>query len=377
MKRWFSIAVFALGCKGGDTDTSAGTTPSTTDTAAPTLLTVATYNAGLAPGYVPYTDERRDQTIDAIATLDADVVCLQEVWLQDDIDAIATAATAGAYAEVFYDFTEEDVTQEPACTEKEVQPIVDCAYANCAGSEDLTTCMLASCGAELGELSDGCFDCAAANIGLNDIDEIALACTTGNATLAWGGHNGLMLLSKLPLSGAALDLMPSWLVQRGFIHAEVGGVNVACTHLAADLSATTPYDGDDYASYEEEQFAQLDHVLGWLSDAGGVGALAGDLNTGPDGDGFTGELAANWQAVVASGFRDANLDSDAPFCTWCPADNELLDAGDAHAIDHVAVLGADSSDPVRLLDAPTALGDGTPVSYSDHFGLQVTITVDP
>jgi hypothetical protein len=44
----------------------------------------ATYNAGLARGFVDYAGARTQPVADAVARLDSDVVCLQEVWLYED-----------------------------------------------------------------------------------------------------------------------------------------------------------------------------------------------------------------------------------------------------------------------------------------------------
>ena len=43
-------------------------------------LTVATYNAGLAPGFVDYAAERAPLTTAAIGALSVDVACIQELW---------------------------------------------------------------------------------------------------------------------------------------------------------------------------------------------------------------------------------------------------------------------------------------------------------
>ena len=47
-----------------------------------------TYNTGLAVGFVDYADDRLPFIGESLATLDGDVVCLQEVWLQEHIDSI-------------------------------------------------------------------------------------------------------------------------------------------------------------------------------------------------------------------------------------------------------------------------------------------------
>ena len=51
------------------------------------VLRIATFNAGLLDtvGWVP---ERRPLVNEAVAALDADVVCMQEVWQDADWDAL-------------------------------------------------------------------------------------------------------------------------------------------------------------------------------------------------------------------------------------------------------------------------------------------------
>ena len=44
----------------------------------PQTYTMITLNAGLAYGYVPYSEQRREQVMAAISELDADILCLQE-----------------------------------------------------------------------------------------------------------------------------------------------------------------------------------------------------------------------------------------------------------------------------------------------------------
>ena len=66
------------GDKGGGDDTSGGGN----------AMSVLTWNVGLAYGFVPYSPERQPAVVDAVAALDADVVCLNEVWTEADIAAI-------------------------------------------------------------------------------------------------------------------------------------------------------------------------------------------------------------------------------------------------------------------------------------------------
>ncbi len=336
--------------------------------------TVATYNAGLADNYVPWSNEREPFVTEALAELDVDLLCLQEVWQQESIDAIG-AATSARLPEQLVEITAEAGADEPACTEEETTPLAECAHENCDGAPDLTTCVLSFCSDEFNQLSDGCTECAAANIGLNDVDAILNACLTGSSTFAWGGHNGLMLLSSSPMANTDRLDMDAWLVFRSALYAEVDGLSVVCTHLTADLGSVAY--GGTAASYEAEQAAQIDAMIAWAEAKadGGPLVLLGDFNTGPAlGGGIAAELPANWDKVTAAGFSDPNVDQDAPFCTWC-VDNTLSEDSSDRAIDHVAVKGAATSNPVRLFDSTVDLpGADAPQSLSDHYGVQAELS---
>lgn len=342
-------------------------------------MTLATYNVGLAAGFVPYTPERAPEVYSALGALEVDAVCLQEVWTAEDRDAIL-AATETNLPHSYYEVTTEgEGTDEPACTTEESDPLLACALANCEGSDDLTNCVFEFCGAEFEALSDTCAGCAAANVGLNDVTAIVEVCTSGSGTFSWGGHNGLLLLSAREMSATESLKMESWLVQRNVIYAEIDGVSVGCTHLAADLSSLD-YGGATYASYAEENAAQVTESLAWLDEkAGGNGrVLLGDLNTGPTlPPDITGELEDNWGLIASAGWLDANVAADAPFCTWC-AENTLTGDVSSKAIDHILVAGGSTTDAVRIFDGTVSItaDEGTvDVPLSDHYGWQAAVTV--
>ena len=365
MKPSLLLCALLAACGGKADDTSG------TDGAAP--LAVATWNVGLAYGFVPYSPERAPQVYEAVAALDADVVCLDEVWTQADIAAIqAAAASTFPYSAV--EFTQEEgATGEPACTAEEAEPLRVCAEANCTGSDDLTSCVLSYCAEEFGALSDECTACAAANVGLNDVAAIIEVCTSGSGTMSWGGHNGLLLLSRQELVDPSYQSFDSWLVQRGVLGATVGGVEVTCTHIAAELSVPA-YGGTVYGSYGEENAAQLSGALAFLEARPGERkVLLGDLNVGPAVGSLEGELADNW--ALTAGWSDPNVEGDAPFCTWC-AENVLTGSSGDRAIDHVLVSGLSASSPSRISDAPITVSgaDGeVSVFLSDHFGMRALV----
>lgn len=368
MRRSGCGLVFLLAC-GGDKGEAGGDDTS----GAGSAMSVLTWNVGLAYGFVPYSPERQPAVVDAVAALDADVVCLNEVWTEADIAAITSAAAATFPHHAVEMTLEEGASGEPACTAEEAAPLQICAEANCAGTDDLTGCVLTFCAAEFDALSDTCTACAAANVGLNDVDAILEVCTSGSGTFSWGGHNGLLLLSRLPMADVTYTSMDSWLVQRGLLSATIEGVEVGCTHLAAELTVPA-YGGATYASYAEENAAQMAQSLAVLAARpGDQRVLLGDLNAGPAVGSLAAELPESW--ALSSGWADPNVDSAAPFCTWC-TDNPLTGAAADLAIDHVLVQGLTARDPSRVGDAPITVsgaeGDAT-VALSDHYGLRAIV----
>ena len=353
------------------------TTPEATP---PSLsLDVVTFNAGLARNFVPYADERLPWVVDALANLDADVVCLQEVWTPDQIDAIVAGVT-DAFPHEYHVVTEDPGTGEPACTPQEADPMLTCVQDHCADDPDLTGCALSNCGEEFAALSQSCTGCLAANID-KPLDEIATLCTESSALYAWNGHNGLLLLSRLALEETTSTVLDSTLVQRAVLHARVlGAVDVFCTHLAANLDEP-PYAGP-YGSYAGEQAHQIDQLAAWIDEQAGQApaVLLGDLNTGPDlPPDIVGELPDNWALLAGWGWQAPYVEQDAPACTFC-ADNPLVGEGSSHIIDHVLLRTGTVDLVERVLDEPITLQtDAGPVDsrLSDHYAVRVRFSWMP
>jgi endonuclease/exonuclease/phosphatase family metal-dependent hydrolase len=352
-------------------------------------ISLATYNAGLAPNFVSFVAERRSQTIAAAAGIEADVVCLQEVWTDEDVAATEAAAKAAGFTTVYVAPTKEDVSDLPvACTEGDTKDLAPCAQAHCVPSDNLVECVQSKCGAELAALSPTCLGCLASNLHL-DFDGILGACAKGGGKLTFGGRHGLMLLSRLPLEGSERMLLDSTLIQRAVLHARVVGdadhpsLDVYCTHLTAGLSSI-PYTGD-LGGWEAEQAGQIDELGAWIDSTakpGGAVALLGDLNCGPAiGETITAEMPANWQKVLALGFSDPYTSTAGALCTFC-GDNTLVAAGadkggEGAIIDHIALRGfAGGASAGRIIDQKVSIetSSGTQQSHlSDHFGVRVLL----
>lgn len=352
--------------------------------------TLVTYNVGLARGFVDYADQRAEPVAQAIAALDADVVCLQEVWLREEVGSgylpayedTILAATAATFPHHFSEITLPTPGTETGCNAAEAGPLQTCAEAMCAGVDpgELAGCALMFCGDEYRATSAACQTCIASNLG-NPIDVIIDRCLGDGGGAFSNGHNGLLLLSRHMLGTPSLRRFESTITVRSVLHARValpgvGPTDVYCTHLAADLSSILDYPVGTYSSFAEEQAAQVQALLAFVDETAGTGTVVimGDMNHGPD------ELPENYAAWAAAGYASPYANNPASQCTYCP--DNLLNAESTttgETIDHVlfdspSILRATSE---RLFTEPLMINDaeGTPVMthLSDHYGVSVTL----
>jgi endonuclease/exonuclease/phosphatase family metal-dependent hydrolase len=368
-----AIAALGFGCASDPEDAQVQT------------VTVATFNAGLARGYVDHAALRFDAQVTALADLEAvDVLCLQEVWSPDDRTALIGGLSDQFPYSHFQDTTNEmlfaGVEPEPAaCNDAEASPLAECANAACEDDPDITTCVLSNCGELFEAMSPQCQGCAAANIGLGEIDAILAACLTdGTVGYSYDGQNGLVMLSKAPIEEAAFEQFDSFLTSRGLLSGSTLGLDVYCTHLTSRL--TDPVYSGEYEGYAEENAAQIDRLLELVnaSEAEMPTVVTGDFNTGPMVGDLSAELQENFERFGVDGWHNHNTESDSPLCTWC--ESNLITNGSANeAIDHVFVKGAVPSESKRLLGAAITVtgedGNELTTSFSDHFGLSVQITL--
>ncbi|MCP4674961.1 MAG: hypothetical protein GY854_05540 [Deltaproteobacteria bacterium] len=379
---------------GGDPGGDAGEDASGSDAGNVKTVAFATYNAGLATGFVDYADERQPAIGEGVAALEADVVCLQEVWLPEQIEALKSA-TENTFEHSYVEITQDDLDAGTgdggltggACSEEEIDTFGGCVRDHCSEVEtsELTTCAFANCGTEFGNLSSDCVTCVAANIG-GTIDEILETCgSSEGGSMTYEGHNGLMLLSKHPLKASNFFVFKSFLNRRVVLHARIdtealGAVDLFCTHLTANLSSVT-YSGE-YASWEDERAAQIDTMIDYI-DQTKTGTnpvvLMGDMNCGPATDLVEAEFQENYTKFENGGFDAPYLDDPESTCTWC-AENPLTGGGHNSIIDHV--LMKDMPEDVtyttkRLLDDPITIESGgqtIDTRLSDHYGAVVEVT---
>ena len=360
------IALFA--CNGGEDAVPTGT--------------FTTYNAGLAIGFVPGANERLDTVAEGIAGIDADFVCLQEVWTPAQVDAVASASGT-AFPHQFFPAAQQLTQEAPACPDGELEALLTCANETCddACIDELPGCVQGGCPFQFISLATDCLRCTMANVG-GAIEDIAAACETQTTEYAYGGSFGTGILSKHPILSTEERVLDSTTNRRSVVHAVIdmphGPQDVYCTHLTASFDLI-PYPRTE-GSWSEEQTQQVDDLRAFVDDTstGPVVAL-GDFNVGPSGDGLTAEEPANYDALVV-GYDNPYLDLDGR-CTFC-GDNPLValggDDNESELIDHALFRGFDAPtySVARILDGALdheTCGASVQGAYSDHYGVSVTL----
>jgi endonuclease/exonuclease/phosphatase family metal-dependent hydrolase len=334
------------------------------------VLSLVTYNAGLARGAVALAEERLPQIIDALTAQSADVVCLQEVWEDEDaqkIQQVMRPTHPFAFREETYDGSDKDVK----CNLWKTFMLDRCVKKNCTPyGISADECVKTSCADRYQSLTDECKLCLAANTA----SPIWCAVWPGARDYAWEGRNGLLLLSRLPIENPTYVPFDTQLVKRGMITATVAGVQVNCTHLSADLDSVPYPSGLQLTSWKDEQTTQV-NVIDGASAQGTCTVLLGDLNTGPQSAGLTGELPEIYGLIEKTGFVE---DWPGRQCTWCQ-DNPLTGSATDRQLDHIMLRGCQlTASYGRLYDGPiqvTADKNTLETRLSDHYGLRAVLTV--
>lgn len=389
-----------------------------------TDIEVHTYNLGLAGAFVPNEAARRTPVIDAVANLDSDIVCLQEVWEQSDKDLVIAAASAN-YPHIVSHTTDfstpltspEDQSGEvpPAFTtapcaayEAELTAAVDCLSENCStmpGSEDGQTtssaCAAANCVAAVVPLLTGdadqqrCYSCLTTQLPTEPFSAMRNLCTTEpNATVAFRGQSSSMILSKFPLSEPVNFVLPGSWNQRVITVATAtlpsgAEVDVYCNHLTPLFdSFTFPYTGqygdgmtgaDGWAA---EQLLQTEKLIALVNMRSGSrpAVILGDLNTGTAaiGEDLNDEAPLTFTRLSEVYEFGVTRDFEG-LCTYCVDNpNNAEDSLDVW-IDHIFLHNLSRSQVVateRTFDEATVdAGEGLMVPPSDHYGIVSTVTI--
>ena len=331
-------------------------------------MTVVTYNAVLAEGFVPGTLDRAQKTADAVAQVEADVICLQEIWQPDH----AALYTEG-WEHSFLPEAQQEYGEGAACTEDDLSSLNSCIDENCAEAcnDELVDCVFDNCALEFLGIEESCQSCVMANVG-GDVDAVNDTCLVESTKYAYQGSFGTGIVSAHPILETEEHVFSSTTNRRSVLHAVVDGplgeTDVYCTHLTA-IFALIPYTGEA-ESWDAEQRQQIDDLRAFVDEtASGPVVLLGDFNNGPD------QHSGNYNAL-SQGYQSPYVDAGGD-CTYC-ADNPLnSEDSEDRVIDHVLLKDIElESSAERVLDEALEIevcGESQDGAYSDHYGVRVTI----
>jgi len=343
----------------------------------PQDVALVTFNVALAGAFIPYEQQRREALGEAIAAIDADIVCLEEVWTQADKDMIRAAAEAKFPNAVLFendldtsidDPTDQDGQVPPApttvpCTdtpaflgegtvEEQMTAAIDCISEHCntiapddeAGQTTSTTCAEVACLAEVASLAvspdsqqQRCYACIATQLPTSTFGEIRASCPSViNQVLAFEGQNGVMILSRHPLKNAENWVLPGTWNRRSILSATAelpngAELDVYCNHLTPIFdSVAYPYTGQygngmsGAAGWQAEQELQAQKLISYVTETsdGRPAVILGDMNTGSaysaedpaDDIVAEGEETLN---ILEASFSPAYTADYTPLCTYC------------------------------------------------------------
>ncbi|XP_052795976.1 uncharacterized protein LOC128228609 [Mya arenaria] len=333
---------------------------------------IVTFNTGLTPR-VGHYEERRQEVGAAIRALDAEVVCLQEVWYSDDMERILNAAgedflfTYSALHNSAGTLGPTPAMDAPCMTLGFTTEFMPCLMAHCMhadGEMALLTCARDTC--HLFEtLEQPCITCLA----LSGIEHLMSRCVENVGSRF--NVPGLLLLSRLPLRHVRMHRFfdGAQFIPRGYITAEVEGVGtIACTHTTADLGP--PYfAGLEFGSWREQNLAELRQLVEVLKEAPQA-VIMGDLNAGPyiPATHVQPEIQESFWYALRHRYADLFTETMG-LCTWC-CYNPLSGARRNLLLDHVLVRNLTAIAATRVLDNNLP---GKTFPASDHFGIRLTL----
>lgn len=366
-------------------------------------LTVTSYNVGLALNFVPFTNERLVVNETLLADYDSDVICLQEVWLEDQVEAL-TEALKPNYPEIYTVPAEQIYSETAPCTDEEIDPFASCVETQCPGlsGADLVACAPAQCSAPLFALPSACLDAVLGSVGIPDItvDLLVETVTQPAGIFAYGGALGLIMASKYPLEVREFQdfIDDSTSNHRGALYAEIN-LNkqtqvVGCTHPTANLSATIDYPSSGkHGSWEGENRFMQEQMIAFANTKAGDNPIffAGDFNCSiaNASNDVQPDFAANCQLWLDDGFSSPAAEQ-LP-CTFCEQENLVLRPEGNNGrwmLDHVFVKNLESTSSLaakRVFDTPVSIEALDPPSElapedspmlthpSDHFGVELEI----
>ena len=241
-----------------------------------------------------------------------------------------------------------------------------------------------------------CYACIVTQLPTSTFADIRDSCANVvNQDLAFGGQDGLMLLSVHPLQNADEWVLPGTWNRRTILSATVELPNDArldayCNHLTPIFDEapinTFPYTGQygegmtDAGGWQAEQELQAQKVIDYVerTSQSRPAVIMGDLNSGfayPEED-----IVAEGEetlSLLETAFLPAYAEDYTPECTFCAA-NPVTDADASVWIDHILLYNLTADHVVsteRVFDQDVVPVGEMTVPLSDHYGLSSVIMV--
>ena len=389
-------------------------------------VVVDTLDVVLAGNQTAHYPERSAAVVDALRSSAADVLCLQQVWLDSEKERIAAELVdrfphslwfAHDHMTPFTDATDlaGDVPTPPSeapCAAPAAQAATDdmlsCLVENCStvpGSETGMVgdpaCATSTCSAESLQFGppeiQACGFCLLFVAAGASIEEMRRVCSTETQPFVFDGQSPLMVLSSLPLTGDVF-VSPATLVRKDIIRAELklsNGVDldVHCgwSHTVPPFSGAYPgiyglgAPGPEGWTNELELYQRnlIELVRTMTGDRKGL--VVGNFSVGPEVRGPDGQ-------IVLEGFEEQRyrrlveaFPQSAPpefqECTFCAENPLTAQMGVTGWSTHVLRHNIPSSSVVGYervyTEIVTEAADGTPIPVSSNYGIRATFEVRP
>ena len=351
-------------------------------------ISLTSYNAGLASGYVPLVEERKVKIIETLKGHASDILCLQEIYNPDVDDFIAALKDKYPY---YYNIPPKQVftQRSPACGISDLfghEKFISCVISTCRSEKgsDFTKCVTTRCREPFERLKNDNNDCAAAliaQVGKGMVESILTVLNPFSKVplYPYDGSSGLLLFSRYPIETKKfLEFKDSTSFYRTALYTKLdidgGDYHIACTHLTPDLGHTAPYTGHRKGWSEENAVQTIELIEFMKNEANGEPQiLLGDFNHGAADESthLIGELADSYPIWSKNGYRDPAVEQRVG-CSWC-ADNTLIEKEHDKKntlIDHIFLKDTHAKD-IKSSVIFNTLYDKT--NLSDHFGLYLLL----
>lgn len=397
-------------------------------------FTVDTINIGLYGDFAPFEDARRDAALNAVANLDGDFVCVQEITREADRTQLADLAKARFPYSYNPQYDLDTEFSDPRDQSGNVPPALGPACGDVTGPmNDVIECVTNKCAQDLGnpdsQLGDKgsdcfatdcvgtfaplllgtygdegkrCFVCLLVNLLSSETltDTASLCGTDPRDQFAFRGASTEIMLSKYPLSDTQSYVLPSTGYRRSILAAKanVGSaddpelIDVFCGQLSYIHGSTLPYVGqygaettapeveDPITGWSSENYLQAKRATEWIEstrDPDALTIIAGDLSSGDeDATGLTAQNPATVR-LFRSTYAEALAPGYEPKCNFCAFPENPYGGESGFWLAHiftagpqVGVLLSERTLTEKSVNLPADPFEGT---VSDNFGMRAIV----